>query len=166
MQKKNGKGLLYMVDNSNVFLLPLPISLPHHPLGSGFDIPVVATLDMLSFLDAGPVPGTVSSTLFSRKPAQRSASDSLADVGVSSEKYSALRDGVLGVRWNGDDGRRRLLVEVPGLASPACSRCSSVQFSRPAMICRIWNFLGSDRSRERKWRKWLVTTCLSYESAY
>ena len=49
---------------------------------------------------------------------------------------------------------------VPGRARPACSRCSSVQPSRAAMSWRIWNFLGSERSRARKWRRWLVTICL------
>lgn len=101
-----------------------------HDLVSGLEgavLPVapVATLETLSFrfvpsLDA-------SSTLLSRKPAQRSASDSLVDVGVGSEKNSALSDGVLGVRWKGDAGSRRLLVDVPGRARPACSLCSSVQ---------------------------------------
>lgn len=28
------------------------------------------------------------------------------------------------------------------------------------MSCRIWNFLGSERSSARKCRKWLVTICL------
>lgn len=36
----------------------------------------------------------------------------------------------------------------------------SVQDRRAAIICRIWNFLGSDLSRFKKWRKWLVTSCL------
>lgn len=29
------------------------------------------------------------------------------------------------------------------------------------MIWRTWNFLGSARSRARKWRKWFVTICLT-----
>ncbi|KAG4217319.1 hypothetical protein PC116_g34200 [Phytophthora cactorum] len=50
---------------------------------------------MLPFLD--PV-CEASSTLRSKNPAHKSARDSLlADVGVVSEKKSALRDGVLGV---------------------------------------------------------------------
>src|SRR3569833_305139 len=107
------------------------------------------------------VSAEASSTLRSRKLAHRSPSDSLPDVGVGSEKNSVLSDGVLGVRWKGDVGSRRLLLaDVPGRARPACSRCSSVQFSTPAMICRIWNFLGSDRSSVRNWRNWLLTTCL------
>ena len=28
------------------------------------------------------------------------------------------------------------------------------------MICKIWNFLGSDLSRATKWRKWFETSCL------
>ena len=88
---------------------------------------------MLAFLDDTLC--DASSTLLSRNPAQRSASDSLlADVGVGSEKNSVLSDGVLGVLWNGDVGSRRVLLEVPGRANPACSRCSSVQFNKPAMI--------------------------------
>jgi hypothetical protein len=99
------------------------------PLVSGL-VPV-AILDVLPFLDGAR---EASSTLLSRKPAQRSASDSLlADVGVGSEKNSVFSDGVLGVLWNGDEGRRRELPEAPGRANPACSRCSSVQFSVPAM---------------------------------
>lgn len=107
---------------------------------------------MLPFLDVPPC--DASSTLRSRNPAHRSARDSLlADVGVGSAKNSAVRDGVLGVLWNGELGRRSELLDVPGRAKPACSLCSSVQFKRPAMIWRIWNFLGSERSRARNWRK-------------
>lgn len=52
-------------------------------------------LDILAFLDG---PCALSSTLLSRKPAHRSASDSLLpEMGVGSEKNSAFRDGVLGV---------------------------------------------------------------------
>lgn len=120
-------------------------------LVSGLVAPV-ATLDALPFLDPSCV--LPSSALRSRKLAHRSANDSLlAEEGVGSEKKSVLRDGVLGVLWKGEVGRRRLLLEAPGLARPACSRCSSVQLSRPAITCKIWNFLGSDRSRARNWRK-------------
>jgi hypothetical protein len=90
-----------------------------------------------------------------------------------SGKYSPpVNAGVLGVRCTsgecGGGGGRRLAViplivdeevEVvvpPGRARPACSRCSSVQPRRAAMSWRIWNFLGSERSRARKWRRWLV----------
>ena len=134
-------------------------------------VPPVAVELALPFLLfellAFPPPAASSATLRSRKPAQRSARDSRlweAEVGVTAEsvvKNSVLRDGVLGVRWKGDMGSRRLLLppppwweaEAPGRASPACSRCSSVHPSRPAMICRIWNFFGSERSSERNWRK-------------
>jgi len=75
-------------------------------------------------------------------------------------KNSVDNVGVLGVRWNGDMGRRKLPLVPPGLASPACSFCSSVQLSSAAINCRIWNFLGSERSRARKCRKWFVTICL------
>lgn len=119
----------------------------------------VAALEPLPFLD--PSPGLPSSALRSRKLAHRSDRDSLlADVGVGSEKKSVFKEGVLGVLWNGECGRRRVLLEAPGLANPACSRCSSVQFKSPAMTCKIWNFLGSDRSRARNCKKWLVTICL------
>lgn len=99
-----------------------------------------------------------SSALRSRNPVQRSANDSL--LAGASAKNSLDRDGVLGVRWKGDVGKRRVLYDVPGLARPACSFCSSVQFRRAAINCRIWNFLGSERSRARKCRKWFVTICL------
>lgn len=72
-----------------------------------------------------------SSALRSRKPVQRSANDSLFE--GESVKNSADRDGVLGVRWKGDMGNRRLLFEAPGLARPACSFCSSVQLRRAAI---------------------------------
>lgn len=85
----------------------------------------VATLLALPFLD-GPslVP---SCALRSRKPAQSSAKDSLSLADEGSENMSALSDGELGVRWKGERGRRKELLEPPGRASPACSRCSSVQ---------------------------------------
>jgi len=77
-----------------------------------------------------------------------------------SVKNSVDNEGVLGVRWNGDMGKRKLLFDAPGLARPACSFCSSVQLSSAAINCRIWNFLGSERSRARKCKKWFVTICL------
>lgn len=85
-------------------------------------------LDTLPFLESLPSVsiGRPSSTLRSKKPAQRSAKDSFPDEGVFSEKNSVLRDGVLGVRWKGETGRRRLLFEAPGRVRPACSFCSSV----------------------------------------
>lgn len=86
-------------------------------------------LDTLPFLESLPRVsiGRPSSTLRSKKPAQRSAKDSFPDEGAFSEKNSVLRDGVLGVRWKGETGRRRVLFEAPGRARPACSFCSSVQ---------------------------------------
>jgi hypothetical protein len=134
------------------------------PLVSGLVVPV-AVLDMLPFLDPMPPPIEASSTLRSKKPAHRSARDSLPEVGTGSEKKSVFRDGVLGVLWKGEVGRRSVLLEVPGRARPACSRCSSVQFKSPAIICRIWNFLGSDRSRARNCSTWFVTICLYLWSA-
>lgn len=76
-----------------------------------------------------------SSALRSRNPVQSSDNDSLW-VLEGSVKNSVDNDGVLGVRWNGDMGRRKLLLEAPGLARPACSFCSSVQFNKEAMTCR------------------------------
>lgn len=92
-------------------------------------IPVPVLLDTLPFLESVPKVsmGLPSSTLRSRKPAQRSARDSFPDEGAFSEKNSVLRDGVLGVRWKGETGRRSVLFEAPGRARPACSFCSSVQ---------------------------------------
>jgi hypothetical protein len=63
-------------------------------------------LEVLSFLD-GAVPLTpASSTLLSRKPAQRSARDSRPEAEVGSAKNSWFKAGELGVRWKGDAGRR------------------------------------------------------------
>ena len=42
-----------------------------------------------------------------------------------SGKESVDKAGVLGVRCHGDIGTRRLGFEAPGLARPACSRCST-----------------------------------------
>lgn len=85
-------------------------------------------LDTLPFLESEPIISDVlpSSALRSRNPAQRSARDSLPDVGGASEKKSVLKDGVLGVRWKGEAGRRKVLCDAPGRARPACSFCSSV----------------------------------------
>ena len=74
----------------------------------------------------------------SKKFCQRSDSVSFV-AGLESVKYSACKAGVLGVRWKGDEGILRdpeLKAEVPGRASPACSRCSSFQFRRAAISCR------------------------------
>lgn len=61
----------------------------------------------------------------SKKLDQSSASVSLLDAPLSINSVAKL--GVLGVR-NGVPGTRSLpgILEVPGRASPACSRCSSV----------------------------------------
>ena len=99
-----------------------------------------------------------SSALRSRNPVHSSANDSL--FAGDSAKNSVDRDGVLGVRWKGDMGKRKLLFDAPGLARPACSFCSSVQLRRAAINCRIWNFLGSERSRARNCKTWFVTICL------
>lgn len=68
-------------------------------------------LETLPFLESGPMISDVlpSSALRSRNPAQRSASDSLPDVDEVSEKNSVLKEGVLGVRWKGEAGRRSVL---------------------------------------------------------
>lgn len=68
-------------------------------------------LDTLPFLDSGPMISDVlpSSALRSRKPAQRSARDSLPDADEVSEKNSVLKEGVLGVRLKGEAGRRSVL---------------------------------------------------------
>lgn len=121
---------------------------------SGFVVPEVCVekLDTLSFLKP-PLPA--SSTLRSRNPAHKSARDSFcaALVDVCSAKNSVFSAGELGVRWNGDMGSLSKLEAPPGRARPACSRCSSVHSSSPAMTWRIWNLRGSERSRVRKWRK-------------
>lgn len=68
-----------------------------------------------------------SRALRSRKLAHSSARVSLSLEPEGSENTSADNEGELGVLWKGDIGRRRLPLEAPGLARPACSRCSSVQ---------------------------------------
>ncbi len=68
----------------------------------------------------------------SRKFDHSSARDSFRL--VRSVNNSVEVDGVLGVRWNGDKGARRVLLpEVPGRASPACSRCS---WESHVQLCR------------------------------
>jgi hypothetical protein len=115
---------------------------PSPPLVSGLGGAELLTLPLL-------LPAVEpSSALRSRNPVHRSASDSL--VAGGSLKNSVDSEGVLGVRWNGDMGKRRLLLDVPGRARPACSFCSSVQLRSAAINWRIWNFLGSERSRARK----------------
>ena len=44
---------------------------------------------------------------------------------MDSGKESVDRAGVLGVRCHGETGIRRLGFDAPGLARPACSRCSA-----------------------------------------
>ena len=68
-----------------------------------------------------------SCALRSKKPAHNSARDSFSRAEVGSENKSALSDGELGVRWKGELGRRRELLDAPGRDRPAFSRCSSVQ---------------------------------------
>jgi hypothetical protein len=120
----------------------------------------------------------------SRKLDHSSASVSLLEAPLSMN--SVARFGVLGVR-RGVPGTRSFpgILEVPGRARPACSRCSvlntsdglqkffvckfqyspSFQPRSAAISCNIWNFFGSDRSKARKCRKWLVTICLNMKSA-
>jgi len=90
-----------------------------------------------------------SDASLSRKSDHRPANDSFRPL---PSKVSAISDGVLGVRCHGDIGVLRFGFDAPGLASPACSRCSSDQPKRAAIMVRIWNFLGSDRSSARKCR--------------
>ena len=94
---------------------------------------------------------TPSCASCSRKLDHKSASDSFRP--LLSGKKSVDRDGVLGVRCHGDNGTLRLGLDAPGLARPACSRCSSqvsksnlsnctpslpsVQASNAAIICNI-----------------------------
>ena len=98
------------------------------PRVSGLGAALLPTLPLL--LPAVVLP---SSALRSRNPVQRSARDSFSLTPGGSVKNSDESDGVLGVRWNGDIGRRRLPLAPPGLARPACSFCSSVQLSREAI---------------------------------
>lgn len=133
-------------------LVILIVGAESYPFPSGFvTVALVPILETLPFLESGPMISDVlpSSALRSRNPAQRSASDSLPDVDEVSEKNSVLNEGVLGVRWKGEAGRRNVLCEAPGRARPACSFCSSVHARYPAITCKIWNRFGSDRSIER-----------------
>lgn len=58
----------------------------------------------------------------SRKFDHNSARDSL--LVLFSGNRPVVSAGVLGVRWKGEIGVRSVGFEAPGLASPACSRCS------------------------------------------
>ena len=66
----------------------------------------------------------------SRKSDHSAANDSFDSLrlGLSVAK-SVDRDGVLGVRCQGDIGVLRFGLEAPGRARPACSRCSRKQVS-------------------------------------
>ena len=75
---------------------------------------------------------TSSCASCSRKLDHKSASDSF--LLLLSRKRSVDRDGVLGVRCQGDSGTLRLRFDAPGLARPACSRCSS-QVSVLSNLC-------------------------------
>jgi len=73
-------------------------------------------------------PPADSSASRSRKSDHSSARDSLLDpVGLLTK--SDVRPGVLGVRRNGDSGTRSCAFDAPGLARPACSRCSVVELA-------------------------------------
>lgn len=77
----------------------------------------------------------------SRKSDHSSANDSLLLELLAMSMGSLiplLRDGVDGVLRKGDIGMRRLVLEVPGRARPACSFCSE-ECQRP--ICRLLNLL-------------------------
>jgi hypothetical protein len=102
---------------------------------SGRELVGGALPDMLPLLDAGLLP---SSACRSKKSAHNSASDSLFSLLLAvSGKNSEDKDGVLGVRWNGERGSRKLLLDAPGRARPACSFCSSDQLRSAAIIWRI-----------------------------
>ena len=88
-------------------------------------VPVAALLALPFRLSDGSV--APSCALRSRKPAHSSARDSLSLFEDVSLNTSVFRDGELGVRWNGDVGKRKLLLDAPGRERPACSLCSSVQ---------------------------------------
>jgi hypothetical protein len=120
---RNVVNMVHISDLCNHALDPSP------PLVSGLGVAALLTLPLL-LLVVEP-----SSALRSKNPVQRSANDSL--VVEESVKNSADNEGVLGVRWNGDIGKRKLLVKPPGLANPACSFCSSVQLRRDAINCSI-----------------------------
>jgi hypothetical protein len=64
-----------------------------------------------------------SDASLSRKSDHRPANDSFRPL---PSKVSAISDGVLGVRCHGDIGVLRFGFDAPGLASPACSRCSAI----------------------------------------
>ncbi|KAJ4307161.1 hypothetical protein N0V88_000540 [Collariella sp. IMI 366227] len=117
----------------------------------------VVGLSFLFSLHYPRIPSTA--TLFSRKLAHKSASDSLADTGVGSEKKSLLSAGELGVRWKDDSG------EVGGGGGAwACKPGFLALFVTPGEEAghhlEDLEFLGVGRSRERNWRKWLDTSCL------
>ena len=88
----------------------------------GFALPAVfgdeSDLVLWDFGDCTP-----SCASCSRKLDHKSASDSF--LLLLSGKRSVDIDGVLGVRCQGESGTLRLRFDAPGLARPACSRCSS-----------------------------------------
>lgn len=60
----------------------------------------------------------------SKKSDQSSARDSF--LVLPSGETSVDKAGVLGVLCQGESGTRKFGFDVPGRASPACSRCSTV----------------------------------------
>ncbi len=142
---------LLRYDQSNmqaVHAIPKPLNLAHkgvcsarqmlraHEVGFG-------ALEILVDLDVFE-PSCASC---SRKFDHNSASDSLLLL-LLSGKRSVVSVGVLGVRWKGETGARRLGFEAPGLASPACSRCSDA-VSYP---CRLLDYKEHTISPAQKCR--------------
>ena len=102
-----------------------PIS-PGHDLGEIPKPEGLVPLEVLGALDdsLGVLGDLVPSwASCSRKSDHSSAKDSLR-LPLSGKK-SVASAGVLGVRCHGDIGTRRFGFEAPGLARPACSRCSA-----------------------------------------
>ena len=101
---------------------PSKIYLPQLSSQRGFALPVKVGDEgdrvLWDFGDCTP-----SCASCSRKLDHKSASDSF--LLLFSGKRSVDREGVLGVRCQGDSGTLRLGFDAPGLARPACSRCSS-----------------------------------------
>lgn len=126
------------------------------------DTLIVAKVEEAALSGGSGLSSNVSlSTDFFKKFVQSSPSEGwLAPVGTGSEKMAACRAGVLGVRPKGEAGKRRVLADAPGLARPTFSLTSSFHSRMLAKICKISNFLGSDRSRTKNATRLFVMTPL------
>jgi hypothetical protein len=119
------KGILYKYKRKSLKMLITQVLVVPHHLSI---MPSPLAVSLLGGGDVVPLPRREPSLASrSRKSDHNSANDSLLLELLAMSMGSLkplLSDGVDGVRRKGDMGRRRLLLEAPGRARPACSRCS------------------------------------------